>query len=698
MSIVYDTLEFDGNEQSFAGWMFSFDTTDELKNQFEDIFTATILGADLATETDSPTFPFEAPIIVRTNRASSSGDANSFSGGTITFSGKRVGNPARATGNYEGVTYKFLGPWYDLSNTHFQQEFFGESSDGDNTVFLLPELVMNTSTAVTAGQILISVGDQIQAILQWLLDQYTAQGMALPFQYVGRALNAGAIDLNSTDGTYNFAVTEDTTTIEFNLFALFLPSYIAKPMMCADAIQKSLEFSPRITCSFDYSTSPPTFHAALVDNMVPASLALFDGVSNSSVNILSRNDLLVRCVNIIYRITETVNGQKVVNYIQDKWGPNGSNSSLDPNTGLRVMDELVDLAGGSITTTTAHLDVEPVLATTDSGGTDQATLRTWWQIPRGGNVSKLVDSRVRFQDKDGNQTTIPSATITDAETHAVLTTADLIAFGLCNAEGTLQINRVVSGTVHAWMINTDGSQVVSKKVHIQAKMVYAEYDATSTSGTPDTDTTGVCPRKANSRDHHWDGVVTNGLTQAYSTVSSETEGEAFIIGAGGIAQYLFDHLNVLQYEGDYAKVEVVFGTEATLRNAINFSGGADAWTDMNAQPQSVRRHYGKKTTEVQIGVAKHLNSGQLSALLNMWRFRRPWYNPLMRTQPATNASSNVDQALDTGNANTPDGLDNPVQQQIINYSTLPTGSMPGVIASTITNDPLRLVAHDNLNA
>jgi hypothetical protein len=361
------------------------------------------------------------------------------------------------------------------------------------------------------------------------------------------------------------------------------------------------------------------------------------------------------------------------------------------------MDELVDLAGGSITTTTAHLDVEPVLATTDSGGTDQATLRTWWQIPRGGNVSKLVDSRVRFQDKDGNQTTIPSATITDAETHAVLTTADLIAFGLCNAEGTLQINRVVSGTVHAWMINTDGSQVVSKKVHIQAKMIYAEYDATSTSGTPDTDTMGVCPRKANSRDHHWDGVVTNGLTQAYSTVSSETEGEAFIIGAGGIAQYLFDHLNVLQYEGEYAKVEVVFGTEATLRNAINFSGGAEAWTDMNAQPQSVRRHYGKKTTEVQIGVAKHLNSGQLSALLNMWRFRRPWYNPLMRTQPATNASSNVDQALDTGNANTPDGLDNPLQQQIINYSTLPSGSTPGVIASVVTNDPVRLVAHDNLN-
>ena len=251
MSTVYDTLEYDGNELSFAGWSFAFDVTDELGNQKVDVFTATILGAVLATETDSPTFPFEAPVIVRTNRASSDGSPNSFSGGTITFSGKRVGNPTKATGNYQGVTYKFQGPWYDLLNTHFQQEFFGESDEGDSVPFLLPELVLNTSTAVTVGQIMISVGDQIQAILQWLLDQYAAQGFAAPYQYVGRALDAGAINLNSTDGTYDYLVDESTTTIEYSLFGLFLPSYIAKPMMCADAIQKCLQLSPRVTCSFD---------------------------------------------------------------------------------------------------------------------------------------------------------------------------------------------------------------------------------------------------------------------------------------------------------------------------------------------------------------------------------------------------------------------------------------------------------------
>ena len=194
MSTLYDTLTYAGSEKSFAAWGFSYDTTDELGNQKADVFTATIVGADISAEGDSPTFPFEAPIIVRTNRTSSTGGTNSFSAGSVTFSGKRVGNPAKCTGKYEGVTYKFQGPWYDLSNTHFQQLFLG----ADDLEYLLPELVLNSSTAVTSGQILISVGDQIQAILQWLLDQYAAQGFSAPYQYIGRALDAGVINLNST--------------------------------------------------------------------------------------------------------------------------------------------------------------------------------------------------------------------------------------------------------------------------------------------------------------------------------------------------------------------------------------------------------------------------------------------------------------------------------------------------------------------
>jgi len=585
-----------------------------------------------------------------------------------------------------------MGPWYDLANTDFQQIFYGSGG----IAYLLGELVMNTSTAVASGQILISVGDQLQAILQWLLDQYAAQGMAAPFQYVGRALNAGAIDLNSTGGVYNFSVTGSTTTIDLSLFSLLLPSYIAKPMKCADAIGHCLKLSPRISCSFDYSTTPPTFHATLVDSMAPVTLALFDGISHQSLDITARNDLLVRCVNLVYRINSKINGQTVTDYAQDKWGPDGSNSASDPNTGLRVFNELVDLTGTSTHYTTAHLDVEPVLATSDSGGTSQALKRGWWQEPRGGNVSRLADSRVRFQNPVGTQTTITDATITDAATGSVLSTSALISFGLCDHSGNLVLNRIVRGSAHLWMIRSDGQPVVSKKVHIAAAMTYAEYDATSASGSPDTDTSGNVLSKSNTRQHHVDCEVTNGVTQAYTTISSSTPGEAYIVGTGGIAQYLYNHLSVLQHEGTHAKVEVIFGTGVTLRNAINFSGGASAWTSMNAQPQSVRRHYGRKTTEVRIGVAKHLNSGQLSALLNMWRFRRTWYNPLLRTQNTVQAG-NIDQAVATANANTPGGLDNLQQQAIFSYTTPPSGGTPGIIQAGIINNPSIIAVHDALN-
>jgi hypothetical protein len=247
------------------------------------------------------------------------------------------------------------------------------------------------------------------------------------------------------------------------------------------------------------------------------------------------------------------------------------------------------------------------------------------------------------------------------------------------------------------MINSDGTPVVSKKIHVAVQMQYVEYDAQSASGTPDIDTTGTPITKGNTVEHHADIEVTNGTTQSYSTLASTTPGEAYIIGNGGIAQYLYEHLNKLQYEGNYAKVEVAFGTVLTLRNAINFSGGATSWATMDAQPQGIRRHYGKKTTEIQIGVSKWLTAEELSVILNMWRYRRTWYNPNLRTQNNLSDSSNIDQAIATGNANSPGGLKNPLQNGIFSYTTQPSGTTPGVIAGGIVQNPALVTVHDAFN-
>ena len=277
--MTFDTLEYNGIERSFANWGFERHSVQCARHNLrEDIFRATVAGA---TVSDDAIFPFEAQVIIRTGRASDTGEDNSFSGGITKFSGKRVGMEAAANGRGQGVTYEFLGPWYDLANTHYLQTFQGAA--------VLPyapgEVVLNTSTANASHTLcFISIGDQLQAILQWLLDQYAAQGMAAPFQYVGRDLNAGAIDLSATGtaalgvntdkagNAYDFHV-NDAPTIDAALFAQFLPSYIAKPMMCSQALQKMLELSPRTNICFDYSTTPPTVYVRSVDNFSPVSLA-----------------------------------------------------------------------------------------------------------------------------------------------------------------------------------------------------------------------------------------------------------------------------------------------------------------------------------------------------------------------------------------------------------------------------------------
>lgn len=76
---------------------------------------------------------------------------------------------------------------------------------------------------------------------------------------------------------------------------------------------------------------------------------------------------------------------------------------------------------------------------------------------------------------------------------------------------------------------------------------------------------------------------------------------------------------------------------------------------MNAQIQSVREDYGSHETSVKIGLSKHLSSGQFQSLLNMWRNRRPWVNPLIRADNTAGGNATVDMQQTSGSANTTDG-------------------------------------------
>jgi hypothetical protein len=80
----------------------------------------------------------------------------------------------------------------------------------------------------------------------------------------------------------------------------------------------------------------------------------------------------------------------------------------------------------------------------------------------------------------------------------------------------------------------------------------------------------------------------------------------------------------------------------------------------------------------------------------MWRFRRPWYNPAVRSDNTAGGTSGlVDQPITAGNDNSTDGQAIPAMTAEITYNT------PGVpssgIASMIVKDPQHAANNSGLN-
>ena len=691
--MTYDTLTYNGIEKAFSDWGIKNPEGNKI-NQQADTFTATLAEIAIASEATNPTFPFEAVVTIQSNRSFTAGGAGggmangvagTFSGGTIKFQGKAMQPKGKVDASGSAAVYTFKGPLYDLSQVHYQQTYRG----GNNQVYIGAETVLNTSTAVPTGQAFISVGDQIQAIAQWLLDAYAQQNMAAPFQYIGRALNTttiapgqtaivptGAIDLTSAAGTYNYHV-KAGNTIATDLYTLFFPSYITKPLMCAEAIQKCLELLPLANVWFDYTVSPPMLHVSTPMARRNVSLPIMNGVDHKSLNITRRDDLKVRAVNIGYRISSQINGQTQVDYVNDQWGQWGSNSywnifyaqgpaaanaavkagTADPITGLRVMSELIDLQGFNATVVRGYLDCQPLACR----GTTQAQKRAWWSSKRGGDTALMEDWRLRFQDTNGAQTFIPDAKFYYA-------TAGVDQSGVPVTEGQeftwydygVFTSRIVRGAATPWMTLPGNVPIVTVKAKVSATMTYGIY--VNVSGTnSDTDTTGQKVFHADSKDHHINMELTNGVSNAYTTVTSNTPGETYIIGAGGIAQYLYNQLNVYQYDGETVSVKAAFDDSTSpyyidLGANLNLSNGANQWQTMAAQIQSIQEDYTNHYTKVTIGVAKQLNAGQFQTILNAWRFRRPWYAPALRTNNALGGGGLVDGAVTAGNAANMNGL------------------------------------------
>lgn len=602
------TLEYSGTEKALWDWGFSLESASlSLRNLAASTFSAVRLGDTIS---DAAAFPYRGKIILRSGRT---GSGTTWASGQVDFIGYRQIHLVNSSGAALGVQYTFADAWHFLESTPYQQFYASRNVDGTVLAYkAVPELLL--FTYLDGSNILSTYdsGEQIAAVLQFVLDAFAAQSMDQPFII-------GTIDP-----------------------ALALPSYQTRQVMCAAVIKKCLELSPDVNLVVDYTTTvgasvpTPTLHfrnrAAQV--AAPISLALHNGTDHSSLQIEARDDLKPRSVVIWYKVTGNDTGQDWVVYLKDKYGPNGQSHASDPDYGLDVLTQFIDLQG----TQTVSVTAEIVTETVDATHATDATRLAWWKL----KCPKLASSKVRAAS-----ITLPAGTVTVKDQAG--STVSLATYPRELKEGPLP----------SWTAMT------VKEVTI---IGFASYDIYSTAAAATAGTAGLLIRKVVNEEVAVKIQVTDATTTTYSLIASAVEGEAvpgltaIVAGEGtfvnGLAKDIWTSLGTVQYQGEDVRVEAEPTAQVTFANVLNLTGGLAAWTTMNAQLQGIRRHYGSGHTTVAFGPPPHNSAGQMFELMQYSRPRFIWYNPSLRETADFGAGATVAGAGRTPAENTSAGSGN----------------------------------------
>lgn len=584
------TLTYNGTEKSLADWGFALDSW---KTTHPNLATGTCGGLipdDSLLE--KPLFAFEAKVVIRRCRTFTGG---AFTGGYVAFIGYAMAPQRSYYGESYATRWDFVNAWYFFENIPFQQYRATKNlTTGALEYKPLSKLLLFRKLSPTYELVTLNSGEQITEVLNHANTQ---------------ALAAGAT-------TILLVGTQDS--------AIPFSSYESREIMCAEVILKALQLSPEIVCHFDYTTTSggqpvPTIHFKARANLTPLALAIANGIDHRGLDISPRHDLVTRGVNLLYEITGSYGGNQWVSYVPDKYGPHGANSPLDPDGGLRVLLQTLELQG----TITNLVECRGIVASpVNAAHATTATRLAWWQKKKPALASSLVSDLV---------IDAASVEVKDESGAAV----SLAAF-------PNELNRAIP----EW--NEPGYE--NRHVTITCKANWTQH----------ADLLHHIPaRKYKDREIAVRMSISDAVSGDYSTPASVISGEAI---PAGIAQKLYEALSVLQWEGRDVRVQAEIsnpagtGPIATLANVLNLTGGHAAWAAMNAQIQQITEDEGSGTTTISFGPPRHLGAGDFAALFQFNRWRRVWMNPaLMQTAAVGDTGGTVDLSADALKENTTEG-------------------------------------------
>lgn len=570
------TLEYNGTRKSLGYWGIAMDSVQLTeRNLAASVLTITRVGDAISA---AAVFPYRGKVILRTGEAGD--DTEGWSGGTVRFIGYRLRHLTRTSGAGMGVNYQFANAWHFLEQTPYVQFFVSRDNDGE-VLFQkqVPELLLFQELNVSNELVDLTSGEQIDRILQFVLDAFAAQSMDQPFII-------GDIDP-----------------------ALTLPSYQTRQLTCAAAILKCCELSPDVNLYFDYTTDvggepTPTIHFLSRASQDTVDLAVHNGTDHAALNIESRPDLKPRSVVITYKRTGSDSGALWIQYLTDKYGPNGQSHASDPDYGLDVLTQFIDLQGRQTDSVSADITTQAVDAT---HATD-ATRLAWWRK----KSPKLASDKIAGLVISAGSVTVKDQTGADVS---------LVTYP----------RELTGQPLPGWTGKT------AKWVTITCKADYDIYhDAAAAGGT----LTGLRHNQHKDQEIAVRLQVTDATTTVYNTTSEVADGESVpglvevVDGVGvfsdGLAKKIWDVLNVDQFEGEDVRVAVEPSFAVTFANRLNLTGGLAAWATMGAQLQGISRNFGTGEVSVSFGPNKHNNADALNQLIQWSRPRFVWFNPALR--------------------------------------------------------------------
>lgn len=384
---------------------------------------------------------------------------------------------------------------------------------------------------------------------------------------------------------------------------------------CAQVIADQLRFAPDAVAWFDYSTNTPTLHVRQASNLTPVSLTLGPGqpisIADEGISITARPDEQVASVSLRYERTDTQDGKEYLKLAEDVY-PVGS-----PGTGLNAVHATITLAGYNRTTVRASIVCEQI----DTGSVD------WWKRV----VPRLDDPRIK------------NLAISNVERVIAGSRSEFNPNGDFSSEHPRML---VEGQLAEWMSDVTDNALQWEQEEISAEFTF-DLDVDPSSG--------VKLEKVSKLRIPVQLVSTTAPDgeSSYWALESEEEGEQ---APAGLAQYLYESMSPLQYEGSVSTTQQEVTGYIGPGNRLNILGTQDvAHASMNARVQSVDEYIDSGSTSVRFGATPSLSLGSILEFMRATRHRRRWTRSQVQENGENPSNTTVELGQATANINTVEG-------------------------------------------